>query len=75
MNSPKAVPPVSPKFPGYAAIENSRERFEKLLTGFDAPVLYVMCLDKPTRDHTLLQPPFSDKSVVSLFLPVDNGRV
>lgn len=28
---------------------------EKLLTGFDAPLLYAMYLDKPMRDHTLLQ--------------------
>jgi type I restriction enzyme R subunit len=28
---------------------------EKLLTGYDAPVLYVMYLDKPLKDHTLLQ--------------------
>src|SRR5207302_11195516 len=28
---------------------------EKLLTGFDAPILYSMYLDKPMRDHTLLQ--------------------
>jgi type I restriction enzyme, R subunit len=28
---------------------------EKLLTGFDAPILYCMYLDKPMRDHTLLQ--------------------
>ena len=28
---------------------------EKLLTGFDAPVLYALYLDKPMRDHTLLQ--------------------
>ncbi|MEM4056322.1 MAG: DUF3387 domain-containing protein [Thermoplasmatales archaeon] len=27
----------------------------KLLTGFDAPILYAMYLDKPMRDHTLLQ--------------------
>jgi len=27
----------------------------KLLTGFDAPVLYCMYLDKPMRDHVLLQ--------------------
>ncbi|MDI6602550.1 MAG: HsdR family type I site-specific deoxyribonuclease [Patescibacteria group bacterium] len=27
----------------------------KLLTGFDAPILYVMYLDKPMSDHTLLQ--------------------
>jgi type I restriction enzyme R subunit len=28
---------------------------EKLLTGFDAPILYAMYLDKPMRDHALLQ--------------------
>ena len=28
---------------------------EKLLTGFDTPVLYCMYLDKPMRDHVLLQ--------------------
>ncbi len=28
---------------------------ENLLTGFDAPILYAMYLDKPMRDHTLLQ--------------------
>jgi type I restriction enzyme R subunit len=28
---------------------------EKLLTGFDAPLLYAMYLDKPMRDHALLQ--------------------
>ena len=28
---------------------------DKLLTGFDAPVLYSMYLDKPMRDHVLLQ--------------------
>jgi len=27
----------------------------KLLTGFDAPILQVLYLDKPMRDHTLLQ--------------------
>ena len=27
----------------------------KLLTGFDAPICYCMYLDKPLRDHTLLQ--------------------
>ena len=25
------------------------------MTGFDAPILYAMYLDKPMRDHTLLQ--------------------
>lgn len=28
---------------------------EKLLTGYDAPLLYCMYLDKPMRDHALLQ--------------------
>lgn len=28
---------------------------ERLLTGFDAPILYCMYLDKPMRDHSLLQ--------------------
>ncbi len=28
---------------------------EKLLTGFDVPILYCMYLDKPMRDHVLLQ--------------------
>ena len=28
---------------------------EKLLTGFDAPILYCMYMDKPMRDHVLLQ--------------------
>lgn len=28
---------------------------EKLLTGFDAPILFCMYLDKPMRDHVLLQ--------------------
>jgi len=28
---------------------------EKLLTGYDAPILYTMYLDKPLKDHTLLQ--------------------
>ncbi len=41
---------------------------EKLLTGYDAPVLYVMYLDKPFKDHTLLQAiarvnrPYPDKA-------------
>lgn len=40
---------------------------EKLLTGYDAPVLYCMYLDKPMRDHVLLQAiarvnrPYEDK--------------
>ncbi|HBG0818210.1 HsdR family type I site-specific deoxyribonuclease [Clostridioides difficile] len=28
---------------------------EKLLTGYDAPILYCMYLDKPMKNHTLLQ--------------------
>ena len=28
---------------------------EKLLTGYDAPVLYCMYLDKPMKGHTLMQ--------------------
>jgi len=28
---------------------------DKLLTGYDAPILYAMYLDKPMRDHVLLQ--------------------
>ena len=28
---------------------------DKLLTGYDAPILYCMYLDKPMRDHALLQ--------------------
>ncbi|HOQ31009.1 MAG TPA: HsdR family type I site-specific deoxyribonuclease [Candidatus Hydrogenedens sp.] len=43
---------------------------EKLLTGFDAPILYCMYLDKPMRDHVLLQAiarvnrPYEDKNSV-----------
>ena len=41
---------------------------EKLLTGYDAPILYAMYLDKPMRDHVLLQAiarvnrPYEDES-------------
>ena len=41
---------------------------EKLLTGFDAPILYSLYLDKPMRDHVLLQAiarvnrPYEDES-------------
>ena len=28
---------------------------DKLLTGYDAPLLYCLYLDKPMRDHVLLQ--------------------
>jgi type I restriction enzyme R subunit len=43
---------------------------DKLLTGYDAPVLYCMYLDKPMRDHVLLQAvarvnrPFEDEQGV-----------
>lgn len=41
---------------------------DKLLTGYDAPILYCMYLDKPMRDHVLLQAiarvnrPYEDES-------------
>ncbi len=43
---------------------------EKLLTGFDAPILYCMYLDKPMRDHVLLQ------AIARINRPYDsqNGR-
>lgn len=41
---------VDPKDPLKILIVTS-----KLLTGFDAPILQTMYLDKPLRDHTLLQ--------------------
>jgi type I restriction enzyme, R subunit len=43
---------------------------DKLLTGYDAPVLYCLYLDKPMRDHVLLQAiarvnrPYEDKDGV-----------
>jgi len=43
---------------------------DKLLTGYDAPVLYCLYLDKPMRDHVLLQAiarvnrPYEDKEGV-----------
>lgn len=39
----------------------------KLLTGFDAPILYCMYLDKPMRDHTLLQ------SIARVNRPYEDG--
>ncbi len=42
---------------------------EKLLTGFDAPVLYAMYLDKPMRDHTLLQ------AIARVNRPYENEQV
>jgi type I restriction enzyme, R subunit len=41
---------------------------EKLLTGYDAPILYAMYLDKPMRDHTLLQ------AVARVNRPYENER-
>ena len=40
---------------------------DKLLTGFDAPVLYCMYLDKPMRDHVLLQ------AIARVNRPYDEG--
>lgn len=43
---------------GYKDAENPLQIIivtAKLLTGFDAPICYCMYLDKPLRDHTLLQ--------------------
>jgi type I restriction enzyme R subunit len=41
---------------------------EKLLTGFDAPILYAMYLDKPMRDHALLQ------AIARVNRPYENER-
>jgi type I restriction enzyme R subunit len=41
---------------------------EKLLTGYDAPILYAMYLDKPMRDHTLLQ------AIARVNRPYENER-
>lgn len=41
---------------------------EKLLTGFDAPILYCMYLDKPMRDHVLLQ------AIARVNRPYEDGR-
>lgn len=40
---------------------------EKLLTGFDAPILYCMYHDKPMRDHVLLQ------AIARVNRPYENG--
>jgi type I restriction enzyme R subunit len=42
---------------------------EKLLTGYDAPILYCMYLDKPLRDHTLLQ------TIARVNRPYENGEM
>ena len=41
---------------------------DKLLTGYDAPVLYAMYLDKPMRDHVLLQ------AISRVNRPYEDGR-
>ncbi|MDR1776676.1 MAG: HsdR family type I site-specific deoxyribonuclease [Desulfovibrio sp.] len=40
---------------------------DKLITGYDAPVLYCMYLDKPMRDHVLLQ------AIARVNRPYDDG--
>ncbi len=42
-------------FPKSGEMPNILIVTDKLLTGYDAPVLYCMYLDKPMRDHVLLQ--------------------
>lgn len=46
---------IRKSFPRYGELPKILIVTEKLLTGFDAPILYAMYLDKPMRDHTLLQ--------------------
>jgi type I restriction enzyme R subunit len=46
---------IRKSFPKYGESPRILIVTEKLLTGFDAPILYAMYLDKPMRDHTLLQ--------------------
>ncbi|MGH2509869.1 MAG: type I restriction endonuclease subunit R, partial [Ktedonobacteraceae bacterium] len=41
---------------------------EKLLTGYDAPILYCLYLDKPMRDHVLLQ------AIARVNRPYDDGQ-
>lgn len=41
---------------------------DKLITGYDAPVLYCMYLDKPMRDHVLLQ------AIARVNRPYSNGE-
>ena len=41
---------------------------DKLLTGYDAPILYCMYLDKPMRDHILLQ------AIARVNRPYENER-
>lgn len=43
------------KFPKKTKLPKILIVTDKLLTGYDAPILYCMYLDKPMKDHTLLQ--------------------
>ncbi len=43
------------KFPKKSKLPKILIVTDKLLTGYDAPILYCMYLDKPMKDHTLLQ--------------------
>ena len=42
---------------------------DKLLTGYDAPLLYCMYLDKPMRDHVLLQ------AIARVNRPYEEGKI
>ncbi|MCP1715469.1 type I restriction enzyme R subunit [Methanocalculus alkaliphilus] len=51
----KAEKQIRKNFPKFGIQPKILIVTEKLLTGYDAPILYAMYLDKPMRDHTLLQ--------------------
>jgi type I restriction enzyme R subunit len=53
--SPEAEKKVRREFKKKNALPKILIVTEKLLTGYDAPILYCMYLDKPMRDHVLLQ--------------------
>ncbi|MCK4237462.1 MAG: HsdR family type I site-specific deoxyribonuclease, partial [Candidatus Krumholzibacteria bacterium] len=53
--SPDAEKKARKLFPKDATLPKIFVVTDKLLTGFDAPILYCMYLDKPMRDHVLLQ--------------------
>lgn len=52
---PKKERQIRKEFTKYGQFPKILIVTEKLLTGYDAPILYAMYLDKPMRDHTLLQ--------------------
>jgi type I restriction enzyme R subunit len=54
-NDPKTEKEIRKKFTKIDELPKILIVTEKLLTGYDAPILYAMYLDKPMRDHTLLQ--------------------